>query len=387
MKLTADWIKNPDVQRLFDAFEEHGYQIYGVGGCVRNALLGKAATDFDMSTSARPDETIKVAEDAGFKSIPTGIDHGTITILVGSNTFEVTSFRKDVETHGRRAVVEFSDDIEDDARRRDFTMNALYVSRDGTVVDPLNGLPDLQLRKVRFIDDANARIQEDYLRILRYFRFHAGYGDLDAGMDAEALAAISANVDGLSLISKERIGAEMKKILSMPDPVQTIATMEVCGVLFHILPGSSARALGPLTLLEDTTGLSPDPMRRLISLGGEATADNLRLSKPEAKRIAHYAKAMSKGATPLQNGYLFGRETALDVALITAASLPMPLAPNTLDDIEKGAAAVFPVKSSDLPAVVTGKAIGDALRAMEQDWVQSNFTKPKAALLSSCSAL
>ena len=382
MKLTADWVHDASVQRLFSAFEDRGYQIYFVGGCVRNALLDCAVADLDVSTSAVPEQTISVAKSEGFKFIPTGLEHGTVTIIIGDHDFEITSFRKDVETHGRRAVVAFSDNILDDALRRDFTMNALYADRAGKVIDPLLGMNDLKNRKVRFIADAQDRIKEDYLRILRYFRFHAWYANQDEGMDQEAMAAIAENVEGLGLISKERIGAELRKILSADDPVRTIAAMESCGVLAQIIPGSSARALGPLTLLEETTGSKADWQRRLLALGGVDQSGKLRLSKAESKRIATFHKAMDRGAGSAETAYWYGKGTALDLALIVAANLQTPAHPDLLDQINEGSSAIFPVAANDLSKTLKGKAIGDTLRALEIDWVASGFAKTKQELLA-----
>lgn len=382
MKLTADWITEPGVQRLFLAFESHGHQILFVGGCVRNALLGRDVADLDLSTSATPEQTIAVAKEAGFKFIPTGLDHGTITVLVEGQSYEITSFRKDVETHGRRAVVAFSDNIMDDALRRDFTINALYADGAGAVSDPLGGMDDLHNRRVRFIANAEERIQEDYLRILRYFRFHAWYADQDDGMDPDAMAAIAGNLDGLTLISKERIGAEFRKILAAVDPLRTIAAMEQSGVLANILPASSARALGPLLILEHDLALPADWQRRLIALGGENQTENLRLSKAEAKRIATYRRAMDRGAGTAETAYRYGRDAALDVAVVTAASLETHPAADLMQQIETGCVAVFEVKASDLPDTISGKAIGDTLRALEDDWIASGFAKSKADLIA-----
>lgn len=382
MKLQTKWLTDKSVQRLFAAFQNADHQIYFVGGCVRNALLDVPVFDLDISTSATPEQTDQIAKDAGFKTIPTGIEHGTITVVNGSQVFEITSFRKDVETHGRRAVVEFSTNITDDALRRDFTMNALYADIDGSILDPLNGIDDLRSRKVRFIANADDRIKEDYLRILRYFRFHTWYGDQTKGMDTDALAAIAANVEGLTLISKERIGIEMQKILSAPDPVQTISSMEACGVLMRVLMGSSARWLGPMILLETQLGLPVDWQRRLIALAGEDPVPHLRLSKAVEKRLKLFAKAQDANDNLSETAYRFGPETALDVALMTAASLQTPVSNNAMEQIELGTNATFPITAKDLPPELTGRSIGEALRELETEWVASGFSKTKADLLS-----
>lgn len=382
MKLTADWIFTDTVQRLFAAFEQSGHQLLFVGGCVRNALMDRAVADLDMSTSATPDDVIDLCKREGLKFIPTGLNHGTITVMIDGQSFEITSFRKDVETHGRRAVVAFSKDINDDALRRDFTMNALYADGSGKVIDPLGGIDDLLAKRVRFIANAQDRIREDYLRILRYFRFHAWYADQDGGMDADAMAAIAENADGLNLISKERIGAEMRKILAAPDPLRTVAAMEQSGVLNQILPGSSARGLGPLTHLETTVPSGPDWQRRLIVLGGEYQAKHLRLSNAEAKRIAAFHTANDRGLSTAATAYFYGADTALDVALVLAASLEAPPPDGLFDDIAKGTQAQFPVRAADLPITLVGKDIGDTLKRLEQAWVASGFALSKDALLA-----
>jgi len=382
MKLIADWIIDTNVQRIFTAFESRGHQILFVGGCVRNALLDQAVVDLDLSTSAIPEQMIALAKEEGFKFIPTGLEHGTITFLVDGQSFEITSFRKDVETNGRHAVVEFSDNILDDALRRDFTINALYADGRGVVLDPLGAIDDLQNRCVRFIANAQERIREDYLRILRYFRFYAWYADHVGGIDPDAMTAIAENLEGLSLVSKERVGTEFRKILSAKDPLCTLAAMEQSGVLMQILPNSSAQFIGHLLLLEEALGLAGDWLRRLICLGGVEQVKNLRLSKTEAKRIATFYRATARGGGSAETAYLFGRDTALDLALITAATLENYPTGNLMKQIKTGCSAKFPIEAADLPDTLTGKAIGNALRRLENNWIMSDFEKSKAALLA-----
>ena len=211
MRLTDSWLEAEGAQTVFKMFEQAGYKAYFVGGCVRNALLDHPVTDVDIATDATPDQTILLADQAGLKAIPTGIDHGTVTLVAQGQPYEVTTFRKDIKTKGRHAQVQFSKDIVADAQRRDFTMNALYADAAGHIIDPLNGLDDLMAGRVRFIEDANARIGEDFLRVLRFFRFSAYYANPDHSFDPDALSAISDNLWGLSSLSKERIGTEMRK--------------------------------------------------------------------------------------------------------------------------------------------------------------------------------
>ena len=236
-QISAAWVSDPATQRVCAALTEGGAQALFVGGCVRNALLDTPVSDIDIATDALPNRVVELAQAADLKAIPTGIDHGTVTVVCDHIPHEITTFRRDVETDGRRAVVAFSDKVEEDAARRDFTMNAIYARPDGTVLDPLLGLPDLEARRVRFIGTAQNRIREDYLRSLRYFRFHAWYGDAQAGFDADALAAIAGNLDGLSTLSRERVGAELLKLLAAPDPAPSVAAMRSTGVLAR-LPGA-----------------------------------------------------------------------------------------------------------------------------------------------------
>ncbi len=211
MKLEADWLQRPATQSLCDALETAGFHAFFVGGCVRDGIIGRAVSDIDIATDARPDRVMQIAKEAGMKPVPTGIDHGTVTVVVDGFPHEVTTFRRDVETDGRRAVVAFSDRIEEDAERRDFTMNALYADARGAVFDPLGtGIVDLKARHVRFIGDPHDRIAEDTLRILRFFRFHAHYADPDGGLDADGLAACAEMADGLAQLSRERVGAEIR---------------------------------------------------------------------------------------------------------------------------------------------------------------------------------
>jgi len=239
-------LSNPSTQKVCHALENNGAQALFVGGCVRNALLGAVVNHIDIATDAHPERVREIAQGAGIKAVPTGLAHGTVTLVSGSIAHEITTFRRDEDTDGRHATVAFSSDIAEDAARRDFTMNALYARSDGTVLDPLDGLADLKSRRVRFIGDAHARITEDYLRSLRFFRFHAWYGDASLGMDADALAAIAAHLDGLDQLSRERVGSEVLKLLGAEDPAPSIASMQQLGVLTRVLAGADSRALAPL---------------------------------------------------------------------------------------------------------------------------------------------
>ncbi|PTV93746.1 poly(A) polymerase [Rhodobacter aestuarii] len=380
MKLQADWLFQPHVQRVLGVLEAGGHQALLVGGCVRNAALFQPVSDIDIATDATPDRVLELAKGAGIKAVPTGIEHGTVTLVVDHQPHEVTTFRRDIETFGRHATVAFSTDVAEDAARRDFTMNALYARADGTVLDPLGeGLADLQARHLRFVGDPAARIEEDYLRILRFFRFTAWYGDPALGMDAEGLAACAQHCAGIETLSRERIGHEMRKLLAAPDPAPAMAAMAACGVLAQVLPGADARALAPLVHLE--AGLAPDPLRRLACLGGMEAAERLRLSKAEAKRLEKLRAALGDLGSDAALGYRYGQADARDALLIRAALMGQEIAESSWNRVEFGAAQRFPITAKDLVPAFTGPALGAKLRDLEARWIASGFTLNREALL------
>ncbi|NSY37427.1 CCA tRNA nucleotidyltransferase [Leisingera sp. ANG59] len=381
MRLDQPWLNNSATQAVCSAVAADGAKVLFVGGCVRNALLGEPVSDMDLATDARPEQVMELAARAGIKAVPTGIDHGTVTLVKNGIPHEITTFRKDVATDGRRAVVAFSTNIAEDARRRDFTMNAIYARPDGEVVDPLGGLADLNRRRVRFIGTAENRIREDYLRSLRYFRFHAWYGDYAEGFDADALAAIAANLDGLASLSKERVGAELLKLLAAPDPAPSVAAMRQAGVLGQILPGADDRSLAPLIHLE--TGRVASGIRRLAALGGEDLQKALRLSKAQAFHLEAIREAAVGTAGAGELGYRLGAEKALDALLLRAALLEQPLSLSLETDIELGANAKLPVKARDLLPDLKGPELGAALKKMEADWIASGFSLSRGELLDS----
>jgi poly(A) polymerase len=356
-----------------------GHQALLVGGCVRNALMDLPVADVDIATDALPEKVSMLAENAGLKPVPTGIEHGTVTVVANGIPHEVTTFRRDVETFGRHATVAFSTDVSEDAARRDFTMNALYAQPDGQVIDPLGGLPDLRAGRVRFVGEPQARIAEDYLRILRFFRFHALYGDAVQGLDPEALAACAALADGLDGLSRERIGAEMRKLLVAPDPAPSVAAMDQSGILSRVLPGASSRALPVLIHLED--GRIPDWLRRLAVIGGADGVDGLRLSRAEAARLATLRDGVAMLRPPGELGYRHGADLAADILLARAALTETPLPDGWAEAVSKGAEARFPVSAADLMPRLTGPALGRRLAELESRWIASEFTLGRDDLL------
>ena len=380
MKVTGDWRTQPGTQALCAVLEGAGHRALFVGGCVRNALLGVPVADVDIATDALPSEVTRLAEGAGLRVVPTGIDHGTVTVIAEGVPHEVTTFRSDIETDGRRAVVAFATDIVEDAARRDFTMNALYADARGQVVDPLGGLPDLLARRVRFVGDPQHRIREDYLRILRFFRFHAHYGDPMQGLDAEGLAACAELADGLAGLSRERVGAEMRKLLAAPDPAPSVAAMAQAGVLVHAVPGADPRALAPLIHLE--AGMPIRWQRRLAVIGGENPGEVLRLSRADTATVAALRAAAGGLLSPAALGWTLGPETGEDAVLARAALMESPLPPDWQADVARGAAARFPVVAADLMPALSGAALGKRLKELQILWLRSDLRLTRAQLLA-----
>jgi len=373
---------DPAAQRVCAVLTDAGFRAWFVGGCVRNALIGAPVTDLDITTDARPDQVMTLAVAAELKVVPTGIAHGTVSVIVDGRAHEVTTLRRDVQTDGRHAVVTYADDPAEDARRRDFTINALYVTPDGVLFDPLGGLSDLTAHRVRFIDDADARIGEDYLRILRFFRFFAWYGDPAQGIDAEGLAACAGNIDGIAQLSRERIGAEMRKLLQAPDPAPAVASMAAAGVLVAVLPGADAGYLAVLIHVEGEAGLNPDWLRRLSVLGGEDAAAALRLSKVEAAQFARLVDGVGADAGPGELGYRYGAQSAIDILALRAAYAGHTIDPRSMQDAIDAAGKICPVTAADLMPALQGPALGAGLRDIERRWIRSGFRLTGAELLA-----
>ncbi len=360
-RISGDWLTAPATQAVMSMLSDGGHRTLAVGGCVRDALLGMPVADIDIATDARPDRVMALAKAAGLRTVPTGLQHGTVTIISDGIPHEVTTFRRDEETDGRHATVAFSDDVTEDAARRDFTMNALYADAAGGLVDPLDGLPDLRAGHVRFIGDPAARIAEDYLRILRFFRFTARYGDPDLGLDADGIAACAAHADGLDRLSGERVGHEMRRLLAAPDPSPAVAAMAATGILARILSGADAAALPLLVAFGADRWIA-----RLACLGGDA--DRLRLSKAETRTLHDIATAARDGTAPFALGADLGPE-ARDALLVRAALTGTPPDPAALAEARAGARATFPLVAADLMPALTGPALGQGLARARALWL------------------
>lgn len=368
-RIAPDWLTAAQTRAVMKALAPA--RPLFVGGCVRDALMGRASEDIDIAVVSPPDQTMALAEGAGLRAIGTGVEHGVVTVIVDGAPFEVATLRRDVATDGRRAVVAFTDRIEDDAARRDFTLNALYANAGGDVLDPLGeGLADLEARRIRFIGDARLRLREDYLRILRFFRFHAQFGI--SPLDKAGLAACLAERGGLEAISAERIGAEMKKMLSAPDPGAAVLGMGP--ILTDILPD----AHWPSGLIAAEAGwrLPPEPMRRIAALEA-ASLDRLRLSKAETAQVEAINRC--KDLSLNEAVYRHGAKAAIDGLVVSGA----PYSDQTRD-IKRAQEAVFPVTAADLMdrGVAKGPKLGAALKRLEADWIAAGFTLSKSDLLA-----
>lgn len=403
----ANWLRSKPLQALFAALNRDGGEVRVVGGAVRNTLLGTKVSDVDLATTHLPEETVRLAKEAGFKPVPTGIEHGTITVVVQGQPFEVTTLRKDIETNGRHAKVAFGTDWKTDAERRDFTINALYATADGDVIDYVGGLADIETKTLRFIGDAEERIREDYLRILRFFRFFAWYGS--GRPETDGLRASARLKDGLNQLSAERVWSELKKLLSAPDPSRAMLWMRQSGVLSAILPESEKwgiDAIHGLVRAEADLDWQVDALLRLESIVPPDAArmtelgKRLKMSNAERARLEAWARAdaiksetseqalkklIYRGSSQavadrIRLAYASARQEAAasDEAMIRAGGYS-----RLLDAVEKYEPLVFPVTGGDLLSlgVEKGPGLGEALRDLETLWIDSGFSLDREALL------
>jgi poly(A) polymerase len=384
------WMTAPETVKLMAALGEARF----VGGAVRNALLGLSVADVDVATPLTPDKVQARLAAAGIAAVPTGIAHGTVTAVVDGKPFEVTTLRRDVETFGRHATVAFSESWEEDAARRDFTINALYASAEGEVFDYFGGIDDLAAGRVRFVGDATTRIREDYLRILRLFRFHAWYGK--GALDAEALRAAAAEKAGLAQLSGERIAKEMLRLLAADDPAPVLNAMAASGILSEILPGEAKLArLEKLARIDAANFFVPDALLRLAALLPEgadaAIAERWKLSNAQRERLA--AALVDRKLVP----YLSVREARKLLYRIGAAAFKDAVRLAWADDPKTSNTAHwrallaladafvrprFPLGGREvmLAGVPEGPLIGRVLAEVEEWWIEADFTNDELAL-------
>jgi poly(A) polymerase len=395
---TAPWFLRAETQAVFACLNQDGFEARAVGGAVRNALIGKAVTEVDFATTAKPDDIIRLAAKAGIETKPIGIAHGTVTLIAGSVPFEVTALRRDVETHGRRATVAFGTGWADDARRRDFTMNALYADAQGRVYDPLGGLADLRAGRVRFVGEPSERIREDFLRTLRFFRFSADYATGE--FDRDGIAAAIRERAGLLKLSRERVRMELLRILITRRAGEAIEIMDQSGLMLLLLGGVVQRMRFEwLCQIEEPLGLAPDAVLRLAALGTFVEEDaarlsiKLRLFSQEANRLAALAAirpevSAGMGTAQLEKLlYKLGPQLYLGRLLIAWASSGCAPDDGTWHFAASLAASwqrhEFPLKGADLIALgmKPGPALGALLKDLEEDWAAGGFTADRDMLL------
>jgi poly(A) polymerase len=392
----AAWLAGGALPRLLEVLDRDGEDARVVGGAVRNALLSAPIAEVDVATTAVPEEVVRRVEAAGFKAVPTGIEHGTVTVVIDKHPFEVTTLRRDVETYGRHAKVAFGRDWRADAERRDFTINSLSVTRDGTVYDYVGGLKDLAARRVRFIGDARQRIEEDYLRILRFFRFHAAYGE--GHVDPAGLSACIAGRDGLEQLSRERLRQELMKLLVAPHATATLAEMGYAGLLHRVL-GTVPLVAGfeNMAKAEAAIGATADPVRRLGALAviipeqAELLWQRLRLTNAEHARLTSVGETWHRTAPGDEQAarallYRLAPEKMTDTALLAWARSQANAHDKAWHALatlpQRWTAPVFPLKAADFikRGLTPGPALGAALAAAEDAWIAAGFPGDQAAL-------
>jgi len=402
------WFSAPALRRVFDLLNADGGEVRIVGGAVRNSLMGLAVGDIDMATTLMPEEVVRRAGDAGIKAVPTGIGHGTVTLVIDREPFEVTTLRRDVETDGRHAEVAFGTDWTVDAARRDLTINALYADANGEVIDLVGGMVDIDTRMVRFIGDAEARVAEDYLRVLRFFRFFAYYGS--GRPDADGLRACARAKSKLSTLSAERVWSETKKLLSARDPGRALLWMRQAGVLTEILPETEKwgiDAIPALVSAEAAFQWQPDPLLRLAAIVPPdaerlaAMAGRLRLSKIEAGHLLDWAKSPPLADTIADTAFdrlLYWNGTTgivprlkLMLASLRAKTDSDPTLLSQMAKLQRlmSRAAdwkkpTFPLSGADVlqTGVLAGPRVGEVLSALEKQWVDGNFHADRATLVA-----
>ena len=392
----APWLRSGATARVLTLLNSGGEEARVAGGAVRNALLGLPIGDIDIATTAVPEEVIRRAKLAHIKAVPTGVEHGTVTLVIEGQPFEVTTLREDIETFGRKAKVAFGRDWTRDAMRRDFTINGLTVTPDGTVHDEVGGRADIAARRVRFIGEPSQRIAEDYLRILRFFRIHAAYGE--GAPDRAGYEACIAGRDGLAELSAERIRLEMLKLMVAKGAAEALVAMDDAGLLLRLTAGGGYHgAFANMIVAEQQMGLAPDAILRLGALAVAVTEDakrlsqRWRLSNAETKRLdsmGHrwWRAAGMDEAIAQRRLYRLGAARYRDRMMLAWARAGRDAASPSWRELatlpERWAPPVFPLKAADFIArgIAEGPALGHVLTLAEDAWLALQFPLDSAAL-------
>lgn len=381
MQIDSEWIKNENLQNILQILKKADHNAYLVGGCVRNSILNFPVNDIDISTDARPEETLDLFNIGSFKATPTGFSHGTVTVVSEGIPYQITTMRSDQNTDGRHADVSFSDDITKDAERRDFTINALYADPTGKIIDPIGGLKDFQPLRIKFIGNANNRIQEDYLRILRFFRFHAQFADFVADFEQDALDAIKDNQNGLKFLSKERVWNELQKILLSRNPTRALSEMSKTGVLEKVLIDRGIKSIKNLISIEQKMGIEPEAIRRLLAITRNTEITSLNLSRKEVKKFSLLKSLLEKNFDPAELVYQFNKEIAQSVLAISTFNQGEKLKLSDVKKIEKACLYPCPISGAHLTKYMSGADVGIKLKEAQRAWIKSNFKSDPAKIL------
>ena len=390
-----NWMGTDETLRVMEALNKDGGEARFVGGCVRDALANREIYDIDIATPLTPDEVIRKLDAAGIRHVPTGIKHGTVTALIDGHPFEITTLRIDVKTHGRHADVEFTDNWREDAARRDFTMNAMFCDLEGNIYDAFGGIEDLRCGRIRFVGDPHKRIEEDVLRILRFFRFHAHYGRGQA--DPVALAACASHAENLKKLSVERVSKELLKTLESDHAAIVWQMMMKTGVMAIVLPqATNVERLTRLINLEEKFFCKTDAIRRLAALiGGDAAFCEevpvaLKLSNDDANRLEVFTQrteiVLEANIQALHRAvYMLGNDAIRSLLLLGAAQekFPNDRVAEFYHEATSWRAPRFPLTGEDVmkQGVAAGPEIGKALKTVEDWWAQNDFTPGRTECL------
>ncbi|MBX9621690.1 MAG: CCA tRNA nucleotidyltransferase [Alphaproteobacteria bacterium] len=394
-KLTAGWLKLPGLQRLFTLFLQEGATLRLVGGSVRDGLLGLPTNDIDLAIDRPPQWVLDILIKNHIKAIPTGFEHGTITAVLDKQPYQITTLRLDIKTFGRKAEVTFTEDWIQDAQRRDFTINALYADKEGHLFDPVGGIKDLEEHRVRFIGDASQRIKEDYLRILRFFRFSARFGR--EPYSPEGLEACREFASHLPHLARERVTDEFLQILELPAPLYALEAMKETGVLPYIFHPKVWEDFKTLLLLEEAMGMAPNPILRLASFHPllSELKSHLRLSKVQTTKLSFLLKEHDPITIDSYKhfAYLWGKECTFDAATLQTG-YRLVFEEISLKDgtvflnhlqtlLSDFSIPVFPLKGRDLLAlhIKPGESVGELLKTIENWWISENFAPDKKACI------
>lgn len=376
MQIIPDFLHHRGVQAIFKALAAH--ETYIVGGAIRDRLLGKQVKDIDFATSAPPDIIMKAAQTAHLKALPLAFSHGTITLIYRRKTFQVTSFRRDIKTDGRHAWVRFGATLAEDAQRRDFTINALYLDAQGYLRDPVNGLRDLEQKKLRFIGDPQARLKEDWLRTLRYFRFFAAFGLAENACPPRIFDALQSAKAYMKFLSKQRIHTEFTALLSAENPYPALSLMQKTSLLSYFLPKAKQELnyIKHLVQIEKKHAIKANPLNRLAILTKNnpiLPSHSLAPTRAQSKFLRQLTHSIDNQTSLEEMAYLIGTDQAISSAILRAVYAGTDLNNDVIDKIVQNSKQIFPLKPADLFPYFEGVTLGRKLKTAKKLWIDSHF--------------